>query len=555
MKSGMMGGTIACCLLVIPFLGLASDISIHINDVIVSLAAPPIAEADSLLVPLVEFGALIGIDVKPSDDGHEFLLRWPGRRATYDIDVFSLRQGVHYAWLSWLVGLVEGALHRVGDAVYVEADRATLLEIEADADRIILRFDRYTPDLLVHSDAMANVSISLSNCGSELPPQRTLLGGPGFESVQLHASGRNRADLTVRLAEPAELHVVRHEAAGYYSLRLEPAAFEESESIIDISIGTTLHELSLASESGSIDADFLTIDTWRSRYRLLPAYPTTGLGSGERVDSIAREAGADLAIGVTPYGASPSVLVIDGVPLINDSTGSALLTVDFFGRWDVGDPAFTVCAEHTGGKIPIDDVNRPMVYGKAVAYTPGYDGTLVRGIPGSFRVIKVRSDRVVSVYEGPFVSADSSATLIVASGEAKARFSLVELGDPIRLGCDWSAGERTIVHAFETRPMLLRDGIVEGALADTSGCCAALATDWHGGMTLLSLSCDAAEGAQDMTEIVLAILDRLEAPVRNVAVLSEGGPSTLVVRNAYDFDRLGAAERYTLALCLVPLTP
>jgi len=555
MKFGMMGGMIACCLLVIPFLGHASDPSIYVNDVAVSLVPPPIADADSLLVPLVEFGALIGIDVKPSDDSHEFLLRWAGQRATYDVDVFSLREGVRYAWLSWLVGLVEGAVHRVGDAIYVEAERATLLEIEADADRVILRFDRYTPDLVEHSEAEGLVSISLSNCGSDLPSQRTLLGGPGFESVQLLASGRNRTELAVRLAEPAALRVVRHEAAGYYSLRLEPAAFEERESIIDISVGTTLHELSLSSESGSIDADILTIDAWRSRYRLLPAYPTTGLGSGERVDSIAREAGADLAIGVIPHGVPLSVLVIDSVPLINDSTGRELLTVDFFGRWDVGDLAFTVCAKHTGSSLPIDDVNRPMVYGEAVAYTPGYDGTLVRGIPGSFRVIKVRSDRVVSVYEGPFVSADSSATLIVASGEAKARFSLVELGDPIRLECDWSAGERTIVHAFETEPMLLRDGIPEGVLPATSGCCAALATDWHGGMILLSLSCDSVEGVQDLTEIVLAILGRLEAPVRHVAVLSEAGRSTLAVRNAYDFDRLGVAEPYTLALCLVPLTP
>ena len=145
--------------------------------------------------------------------------------------------------------------------------------------------------------------------------------------------------------------------------------------------------------------------------------------------------------------------------------------------------------------------------------------------------------------------------LIVASGEAKARFSLVELGDPIRLGCHWSAGERTIVHAFETGSVLLRDGIPEGVLPATSDCCAALATDWHGGMTLLSLSCDAVQGVQDLTETVLTILGRLEAPVRNVAVLSEAGRSTLAVRNAYDFDRLGVAEPYALALCLVPLTP
>jgi len=348
---------------------------------------------------------------------------------------------------------------------------------------------------------------------------------------------------------------VRHEAPGHYSLLLQTAASEESESIIEVGDGTTLHELTTTHESGTVRADFLAIDAWRSRYRLLPAYPATGLGSGVLIDAIAREAGADFAIGVAPYGASLGLLVIDGVPLVADADDHSVFSVDFFGRWNVATSSLAVCVQHAGAKIRIDDVNRPIEYGEAIAYPPGYTGTLVRGIPGSFRVIKVRSDRVVSVYEGPFVSSDSTATIIVASGEAKARFSLIELGDPISLGCEWSAGERTIVHAFDTGPMVLSYGIVDSIAAVGARSCAVLATDWHGGLVLLSLTCDAADDAVSMTDTILAVLSRLEAPVRDAVVLSFASPSALAVRNAYDFDRLGAASPFLLALCLVSLNP
>ncbi|MBU0596202.1 hypothetical protein KJ567_05930, partial [Candidatus Bipolaricaulota bacterium] len=537
MRNGMMGGIVVCCLFVIPFSVCSSDLALFVNDARVSLPSAPIVDSESILVPLEEFGPLIGIDVARSADAQEFTLRWSQRRVTFGVDLFSLQQGVHYAWLSWLVGLVDGAMHRVGDAVYVETERAALREMAADEEQIVLRFNRYAPDTLTRSEDGEEVSIRISNCDSDLAPQLILLGGDGFESVRVPASGRNELDVTVRLVEASALRVVRHEAAGYYSLTLRTATSEENESIIEVGAGTTLHELTTRFGSSMVHADFLAIDAWRSRYRMLPAYPTTGLGSGARIDAIARETGADLAIGVVPYGETLHVLVVDGVPLVVDAAEQNVFSVDLFGRWDVTTTSLTVCAQHAGARIAIDDVNRPIEYGEAVAYPPGDSGTLVRGIPGSFRAIKVRSDRVVSVYEGPFVSGDSTATMIVASGEAKARFSLIELGDPIALVCEWSAGERAIVHAFDTGPQLLADGVIDALVSSDVRGCTVLATDWHGGMVLLSLTCDVSEGTTDVTDTILAVLNRLDAPVRNAVVLSSRGASALAVRNAYDFDR------------------
>jgi len=555
MKPGMMGGVVVCCLLVIPFSVLASDVQLFVNGASVSLESPVLGESDSLLVPLQEFGALIGIHVDPSEDGQELLLRWSERRATFGADVFSSEQGVSYAWLSWLVGLVDGALHRVGAAVYVMTEQARLIEIDAEEDRVILRLDRYAPEALARSEDGLELCLTFSNCGSNLPLQRTILGGQGFESVELHASNKNRVVLTLRFTAPSSLHLVRREAAGYYSVTLRTAAAEESESILELAEGTELHELVATTALGTIRADYLTVDSWRSRYRLVPAYPAIGLGSGESVDAIAREAGADVAIGLVPYEAAASILVIGGVPLAAEPAEHMLFSVDLFGRWTVDSSTIALCAEHCGTRISIDDVNRPIAYGEAIGYPPGYSGTIVRGVPGSFRVIKVRSERVVSVYEGPFVSADPTATLIVASGEAKARFSLVELGDAIRLGCDWSSGDRTIVHAFESGPMIVRDGVVDGEVLGDGEMYAVLATDWHGGMTLLTLTCDALDAEQDLTPSILDVLGRLDAPTRSAAVLSRGFATGLAVRNPYDFDRLGAADPFSLALCLVPLNP
>ncbi len=559
MKRGVVGGIAVCLLFTVAWSIRTIAVTVYVNDAIPPLEQPVLVEDGSILVPIEGFGLAVGIETAVESD--RLALRWSGGFRGLAAGQYALRDGIPYATLEWMVGLVGGEIHRVGDTWYVETTVATLEEIEATEERVVLRFDGFVPITIDESGEGTELRFTFHHCRSEVVPQLILLGEEGIESVRLPSAGRNSVDVWIDLQVNATVSRKTYESPGFYSFCLEASERPTTETVIQADEGRlALHRLETVLSAEAVRADWLYVEAWRDRYRLAPTFPETGFETVAPIEELAfaSDAVAAINLGCSRRPIPVDLLVIGGTPyVVGDGTYEGL-GLDLFGWWAYFSGGATVYAEHGGKRIPIDDVNRPLHYGEVVAYPPGYVGGIARGVPGSFTVVKVRSDRVVSVSEGPFVAADPTATLVVASGEAKARLSLVRLGDGLSLECGIGSEETTFSHAFSAGPVLVDSGlpaaIPESPLPDSPRGWAVLATDWHGGLTLLSFVREMGNEADAFGDLI-ALLATMPVPIRDAIVLSRCGENALVVRDSSSIYRFGSGDPYALALCLVPLSP
>ena len=558
MKRGVVGGIAVCLLFAVSWSAPVVAVTVHVNDVSLTLARPILVENGSVLVPMAEFGRAMGIETTVEAD--RWVLRWAGARYGVAADRCAIRDGVPYAGLDWIVGLIGGEIHRVGDAWFVESPVASLEEFEATSERVILRFDAFVPIDVELSEDEGSLHLTLHHCASKVGPQLIVLGDEGIGLVRLPLGVKGRVDVSIDIAEGMTYRTETVESPGFYSFALEASAQPAEESLVRVAEGIDLHELATVLSDVPIRADWLYVDAWRDRYRLMPTLPSTGFGTLASIEEFADCTGAVAAIGLG-CGRDPlpvDLLVIAGTPYIAAEDAEGGLALDLFGWWTYCSGPTTLFARHGGERIRIDDLNRPLQYGEVIAYPPGYTGSIARGVPGSFTVVKVRSDRVVSVSEGPFVATDPSATLLVASGEAKGRLSLVRLGDALSIECGVGPSATCYEHAFTAGPVLVDSGtfaeVPASDLASPLRSWSVLATDWHGGLILLSFVRESGSEAAAVGDLT-SLLRSMPVPIRDAIVLGRCGETAVVLRNGSSLFRLGSGDPYASALCLVPLAP
>jgi hypothetical protein len=558
MKHGVVGGIAVCLLLVASWSSCVVGVSVYVNDALLTLTHPILAEGGSVLVPIEEFGRSVGIET--TVDGNRLVLRWRGGRRSLDADRYAARDGIPYATLEWTVGLIGGEIHRVGETWYVETPTAALEDVEATAERVVLRFEGFVPITMSESDDGTELLLTIHHCRLDIQPQWIVLGAEGIQSVRIPSGTPSRVDVWITLQEGATVRSQTYESSGFYSFCLETAAHPQEETVVQIGDGLTLHELATVVSTEGVSANWLYVEAWRDRYRLTPAFPSAGF---ETLASVEELAGSSNAVAAVNLGCSrtPSpihLLVIDGIPYTVDAGTCDGLGIDLFGWWSYFSADALIYAKHGGERIPVDEVNRPLRYGEVIAYPPGYVGIVARGVAGSFSAVKVRSGRVVSVYEGPFVAADPTAMLLVASGDAKARLSLIRLGDPLSLECGVGREGTSFAHAFSAGPILIDSGVPavtpEPFSSDPPDGWLVLATDWHGGLILLSFVRETGS-EEEIRGDLISFLSSMPVPIRDAIVLSRCGENVLVVRGPSSVCRLGSGDPYALALCLVPLSP
>jgi hypothetical protein len=558
MKRGVVGGIVVCVLLVASWSACAVAVSVYVNDALSALTHPILAEGGSILVPIEGFGLTIGIETTIDND--RLVLRWGGGRRGLNADRYAVRNGIPYATLEWMVGLIGGEIHRVGETWYVETATATLEGVEATAERVVFRFDGFVPIAISESDDGTELLLTIYHCRSGVQPRLIVLGEEGVESVRLPSGTPSRVDVWITLQDGTAVRTQTYESSGFYSFCLETADRPATETIIQIGKGLALHESTTVVSTETVCADWVYVEAWRDRYRLVPTFPSTGFGTLAPIEELAGSSNAVAAVnlGCSRMPLPVDLLIISGTPYVDDDETHDGLGLDLFGWWTYFSADAFIYAKHGGGRIPIDDVNCALQYGEVIAYPPGYVGTIARGVPGSFTVVKVRSDRIVSVYEGPFVTADPTATLLVASGEAKARLSLVRLGDALSLECGIGPEGACFSHAFSAGPVLVDSGIPavtpESSSHDPPSGWVVLATDWHGGLILLSFVRETGSEGEILGDL-LSFLASMSVPIRDAIVLSRCGQNALIVRDPSSVYRLGSGDLYALALCLVPLSP
>lgn len=548
MRGGWIGKTAVLSLLLFAATARGEEELLYLDGAPVSLQSPALRAEEGLLVPLREFGFLVGVEVRDGVD-ETLSLQWQDGRRDIQVAGLPVVDGRRYVSLDWLVALAGGVLRRVGSATHVDVQPASMSEFDVSEERVVLRFDGFVPVEVVAVDENG-FHLRFHHCDPPVTHRSVSLGGGPMTRVEARSIASGGVDVFVSLREVGALQVRRFETVGFYAVTIEVGVEPITESVTEIGEDVELHELEMILEAGSTRIAYERVEDWRTRYRVRPAHVLSALGNVASLSQIVRESAAEAGLGV---GSEVGLLVIDGVPLCLPAGDVTVLGIDAFGRLSAFHAVSSVVLRVEGVEVPIDDVNRPIRYGEAIAYPPGYCGEISQGVPGSFTVLKLRSDRVVSVYQGAFVDRDPTATLIVGSGEASARFVSISIGDDARLECHTEDGVEPLDNAVTIESVLIHDGLdvaAEEADAPVRGW-SLLATDWYGGLILLSIPRNERSAGATIDE-VRSLLRSLPAPVRDAFVLDSGGPSSLVVQDR-GYLELGDASRVAVGLLIVTI--
>ncbi len=556
---GVRGAVIVLVWLTSSVVAAAATGLLYVDDKLLSLTHPAVSQGTTLLVPLEEFASRIGLDVADADG--RIVLRGDGFRQAFDEAIFPVMEETSYVSLDWILDLSGGKAHRVGDDVYVETHKPTITAIEAEPDHVVVRLTGFTAHTVAssHQGASDVVSIQWPNCSLGANAQRIRVGETAIQEVRLVSSGGG-AELSTWLKAGTVLATQELDTEDAYVLTLQVAPTATQESILEAEDGMKVREWSNA--AGSLSVDSVYVESWRDRYRLVPTVPSAGYESEASLVDLLSENGAICAVPLDcPYDSTyPDCLILDGIPYRLPEAPSEVLAIDLFGRWTTFSSVCSVSLKHAGQLVAIDGVNRPLVYGEIVSYAPGYSSTIGRGLPGSFLAIKIRENRVVSVYQGPFVPNDASAILVVASGDATAKLASIRLGDSAQVVCQFPQAEGTYRHVVSTGPMIMKDSSVvlgDDARVEVSHLAGAviLACDWQGGLYLLTIAAhvDGDSGTDSWDPI--GILRGLPTSIKDAVLLSSCPSNALAYAGVSSPFQLGAQDPVRLALNLVPTTP
>jgi len=537
---------------------------LFLNGSEIRLGHPAFTRDGDLFVPLREFGLWLGVETASSEEG--FCLRWADGEKTFSPGAFVDKDGIYYIQLAELSALVGAEVHRIGDDVYVESAPVPLNSLETDPDRVTARFSAFVPyRMLEEGEGRFTVRFYHTTLATA-PRDITVTGGP-VKRVSLAAGGLGTVELTIETASSSIPATKRFAAPGFYSVSLFFDHRGESETQSEVSSYITYHEIETDLGEGPVKIRYLYIEDWSSHYRLIPAVSATGVGTLADLADMARAHGAEAGINANFFDTKTNdpvgLLIIDGVVLSSNYQRRAALGIDLFGRLTFFHPVVTLYLRTDEGKIQIDAVNRPVKDDELVSYTPGYAGPMKRGItPELFRVVKIRDGRVVSVEDAPYIVPDRGATLLVASGTARARIGGLSVGDTVNLEYTLDQGNLLITDVVSAGPLLISAGNdvlnpeAEGFNADSylvNGLAArsVLATDWLGGLILLTVvKGDGSVGA-DLQDLI-AILHLLPARIKNAIAFDGGHSSSLVFKEGASYRQIASGGKVAVGLLLVP---
>ncbi|MCX6091548.1 MAG: hypothetical protein NTX23_01570 [Candidatus Bipolaricaulota bacterium] len=518
MKSGWLGGM--ATVLIVGALVSSTQGSLVINGRDITLHPAARSEGDSIWVPVLAFAPLIGIE--PLERDGRLALRWNGGCGELADGESREISSVAYASLDGLVSRVGGSVRRAGDDVIVDVSVAQLTELVAGGEELTVRLDRFAPTLVTRSNGVDVVRFV--NCRTDVG-ETTVVFGPGdVGRATLVATEGSTCEVRVAFLEEAALAVRRVETDGAYSVILVPSEASSIVSTTALGNGLSLFEGDVAVGEASATVVYVRADAWRSRLDVRPVLPITGSGTQAPVDEAMAAAGASVAIS-SRSGVEVGLVVIGGVPFSLDGDASTALGFDILGSLVALAPEVAAFAATTSARIALDGVGRPVGYDELIGFPPGYAGSIARGFPDGFCVVRIRDGIVVSILDEPYVVADPSAALLVAAGAARARLAGLALGDHVDLVCEVGPERNFIEDALSIDGLLLWDGQPLPASSGSATRWSVAGSDWQGGFFFLSVSGDGELSSGD----VLSLLALLPAPARDVAVLERGGAAALAL--------------------------
>jgi len=566
MKSGLRFLVLAVFILATAVCVRGGETSLYVDGESVVLSHPIVQREGEAFVPLRELGLHLGIEAALVEEEHSIAIRSADGDHFFPVDHFPLHNSVYYISLSELLSIASARMHVLGSEIYIESDAPYLTGIDASADRVSVRFDGFVPYEMLSSDN-GSLHLRFYHCTMATTPHQVTVTGGSVSSVALTVSGPRSADLIITLSQESLPQIKRFTADGFYSVSLTFDHQPSTETEETISPYITYHEITTDIGDGPVKVKYLYIDEWRDHYKLVPAISENALGTLSSLGDIARSYAAAAAINANFYDTATNIpiglLIINGQALSSNYERRAALGIDLFGRLSFFSPQVSLFLRTQSTKIDIDDVDRPIKSGELIMYTAGYSGPLSHGFVDSFRVVKIRGNRVTSVQDGPYVIVDPDVDLLVACGSARSRIGSLGVGDEVNLEYTLDQGDLLITDAVSAGPLLYLDGNevlnpqeesfkVDSYLVSGRAARSLLATDWYGGLLLLTVVKNTESVGTDFAGL-LDLLGKLPVKVKNAIAFDGGHSSSLVFKDGPIYREISSGGKVAVGLLLVPI--
>jgi len=554
MKSGLRLIILAVFVLAVAVCVRGGEISLYVDGELIVLSHPVVQRESEIFVPLREIGLHLGIEAALVDD-HFF-----------PIDHFPIYNGVYYISLEELISVASARMHVLGSEIYIESDAPHLTAIDAFTNRVSVRFDAFVPYELISQEA-TTIHLRFYHCAMAVAPHKVTVTSGVVSSVALTVSGPRTADLIISLSEESLPQIKRFTTDGFYSVSLTFDHQPSTEIEETIAPHITYHEITTDIGDGTVKVKYLYIDEWRDHYKLVPAISEDGIGTLTSLREIARSHVADAAINGNFYDTKTNIpiglLIVNGQVLSSNYERRAALGIDLFGRLSFFNPQVSLYLRTQATKIAIDDVDRPIKSGELIMFTAGYSGPLTSGFVDSFRVVKIRNDRVTSVQDGPYMIVDPDADLLVACGSTRSRIGSLRVGDEVNFEYILDQGDLLITDAVSAGPLLYHNGNevlnpqeesfnVDSYLVSGLAARSLLATDWYGGLILLTVVKNSKSVGTDFAGL-LDILGKLPVKVKNAIAFDGGHASSLVFKDGPMYREISSGGKVAVGLLLIPM--
>jgi hypothetical protein len=542
------------------------------NEVTVFLSGESIAplhvfwdENGRLLVPLEAFGLRAGVEVTKLEAEGLVRLRRGEERALLPRDDLTDYEGSLYICLETFIDLIGGAVYRIGDDIHIEIDSHALISLDITTDHLTARFDAYLPYETILAEP-GNVHLRFHQCTFSSAAEPTTFSDPEgpVTTAIVSAASLNAVDFILKSSQQLVPRIKQLSSPGFYSVTITFGHQPLSETQMEILPDFSYHKIETDVGKGPVTIEVLHVKNWRHQYRLRPALPEGGVGTLSSAQAMLESYSAEIAVGANPFDAETSLpvglLVIDDTILSFADVPRAALAVDLYGRLTFFQP--TAASFHLRSAerfIPVDDVNRPIRSDELIAYTENYHGTIAHGTTRPFRIIKLRADRVVSIQNTPYVIEDPSATLLVASGEARARLSELTIGDEAVFDYTLTPDVPLLTDLVSTGPLLIASGEdvldtrpSDPIVADEAVGHTVLATDWYGGLFLIAIAKDQ-DSVGASYEDILTILHDQPTRIKDAIPLASGTFSTLSFRKEASYRDTTYPADIAVGLLLIPI--
>lgn len=564
MRSACLAGITLLCVFV-AVLAASDRVLLWVNSDQVILLHPAFRDAGQVMVPLLECGRLVGLEASYVDQDASIITRSSKGRKLFPVEHFFIRNRIAYVSLTELAELTGARIHTVGEEIYVETEPVSLTSFDPTSDEVTVRFDSFVPCRTIEAGG-GRIRLRFYHCSLAAASQWLAFSEGPISSVELREGRNQTVELTIDFSSAYLPQLKRFSSAGLYSLSLvfdhESQAKEKEEILPWITYNQIQSDLG----HGTVRTNYLYIDSWRDHYQLSPAIPLNGVGNLAYLRDIAQFHGAPVAINTNFFDTVTNIpvglLIVNGEVQSSNYERRGALGIDIFGHLVFFNPTITMFLRVGGEKIIVDDVNRPIKSNEIVVYTPGYTGDISRGSLESYRILKVRSNRVVAAEDSPYIARDSSATLIVASGTACPRLAMIGVSDEVNIEHVLDQGDPLITDVVSAGPLLMVDGkdvldprkeafSLNSPLVSGLASRSVLATDWYGGLILLAVVKGTGSVGADFADL-LVILHSLPVRIKNAIAFDGGHSSSLVFKEGATYWEIGAGGKVAAGLLLIP---